>query len=52
VLGIINNLNDNAAGHDEIRAKLFKKVALTISEPLNHLSEDWKGYTFIQGRGS
>jgi len=38
VLGIINNLNDTAAGHDEIRVKLLKKkVTLTISEPLTHV---------------
>jgi len=37
VLCIINNLNYTAAGHDEIRAKLFKKLALTISEPLTHV---------------
>lgn len=37
VFGIIKNLNDTAAGHDEIKAKLFKKVALTISEPLTRV---------------
>jgi len=29
-------LNDTAAGHDEMKAKLLKKVALT-TEPLTHV---------------
>ena len=37
VINIITNLNNSAAGHDEIKAKLLKEVVPFISNPLTRL---------------
>lgn len=37
VLEIINNLNNSAAGHDEIKVQLLKEIASSIIMPLTHV---------------
>lgn len=37
VINIILNLNNSAAGHDDIKAKLLKEVVSFISKPLTHV---------------
>lgn len=37
MIDIIVNLNNSAAGHDEIKAKLLKEVVPFISKPLTHV---------------
>lgn len=37
VIDIIVNLNNSAAGHDEIKAKVLKEVVPFISKPLTHV---------------